>query len=61
MPIQIQIKEIQNGMLVVGPPESQARFKGQEPQQTEPSLTYCADYEELCEYLKKFFPPKISS
>lgn len=56
---QIVIQQINNGWLVITPDPN---FKPKGPQdQHQPVQQACADYNDVCEYLKKFFPVEAIS
>jgi hypothetical protein len=55
--VQIQITEIENGWLVSKPGEPIRTPQGM--QMGPPEMTFCEDYEEVCQHLKSFWPRTI--
>lgn len=64
--MQIQVSSVDNGYLVASPREltdsEKKRMNAVEMSQaaTQPQVHYCSDYNEVCQYIKRFFVDKIS-
>lgn len=54
--MQIQLNKVDNGWLVMSPPQD-SRISARTPQeQPQPVVHFCADYDDVCNYIKQFFP-----
>lgn len=53
---QFQVSLIANGYLVASAPsDASMRAAATNNQQPQPVVHYCADYDEVCDYIKQFF------
>lgn len=59
--MQIQITQVNNGYLVATPTEVPQNSRLSVEQRAaiaqQPTVHYCYDYNEICDYIKAFFPP----
>jgi hypothetical protein len=57
---EIQLKQVENGWLVVSAPNEPVDERIPPQMRTPPSpvIHFCHDYDEVCTYIKAFFPIK---